>query len=84
MTMRFISKSKLNAINKELDYLRNWKSVTEALEDATYARLTGVEHDFDQIFDFVQFLSKNVPDYEGYVLQYMDEQEHKDATDSAG
>ena len=69
--MPFISKNKLNDLQDELAELRLDKM--EAAMD--FLRFAKAEADLDQIYDFLEFLQKNVPDYEGFVLRYIEEKE---------
>lgn len=76
--MPFIRKSKLAALNNELMFLRDWKEVTTEVETAMRAHASHQEEQVDAMFEFIQFLGKNVPDYEGYVLQFLEFKEDGD------
>jgi hypothetical protein len=69
--MPFISRNKLNDLQDELAELR-----LDKMENALdFIKFVKAEADLDQIYDFLAFLQNNVPDYEGYVLRYIEEQE---------
>jgi hypothetical protein len=74
--MIFTFGNKYKDLQKELEYLRNWKNVTETVEVAMKDHMARLEEEADQLFGFLHFLSENVTDYDGYVLRYMEEQEN--------
>lgn len=73
--MPFIRKSTLTSLQGEVENLRVWKALTLEIEAATNSRMSRLEEEADQLYGFLHFLQTEVPDYDGYVLQYMEKVE---------
>ena len=76
----FIRRKTYDELVKQRDYLQNWKDVTSSLENAQAQRMIRLENEQDEILAFVRFLQESVPDYEKYILDFMDKQESEDGS----
>lgn len=63
----------IQALKNEVAALQNWKLITEELERAQGEYVSRLESDLVREEAFLRWLAETVPDYEGFVLKYMEE-----------
>lgn len=75
----FVSRKKYTALELELHDTKK-QALAEVAENATLKRVIQArEEELTETGKFLRFLAQVVPDYEGYVLDYMEQEEFGDA-----
>lgn len=76
--MPFVSRKNYNELVSEAaksPALREAMKATNIMNEALMKVISARDDELDSVGAFLRFLAKHVPDYEGYVLDYMDQEE---------